>query len=503
MVCHPHLSIHNVKLSITANYPLLQDVLKGEGRIVAGAAYFCTEELNAHSMTQYSIISEGVRGRICNVDEVKVNTVPSYEYHQMIFRLKFLYKIPVTLPKTCSKAEKTSMQKFNVHDPKRGKLKDDTKRRPLRRKVISNMTDSFFPMYPPSRRELRLITLIRYKALPPEGDKFTVHAINTVFNIPACDPFDVPSGYYEHVRRFLWRHHLFMEVEKRTDDLSVAVGLRSRVQRYIACMDAMIGGLFVKARSFEGSDWRSTLFDLYLIVDHHVQGHEYRQGHLWRLNNPDRILETVDVTTLGTLIWLINSRSPAADGCLTGAARPDPIHPTISQCPSATFTGPAQHPHLFIVPPSTPVCPYLYVFIPGTCSGLSSPSEVDENQDINTSLLTCLGLLSLAGPPQALYKAWHFAPCWFMVQNDPELQMFPCAKWTIVIQLRHNDNLQTFRLMHSKQIISVRSLQVRLLPSLCTALLDFAMYLHWFLATAIEVGKYLKNPTTAFWVYPV
>ncbi|KAI5983625.1 hypothetical protein EDD15DRAFT_2201917 [Pisolithus albus] len=314
----------------------------------AGAAYFCT--YMKHASYQ-----------------------PSYEYHQMIFRLKFLYKIPVTLPKTCSKAEKTSMQKFNVHDPKRGKLKDDTKNavHGAHKLVISNMTDSFFPMYPPSRRELRLITLIRYKALPPEGDKFTVHAINTVFNIPACDPFDVPSGYYEHVRRFLWRHHLFMEVEKRTDDLSVAVGLRSRVQRYIACMDAMIGGLFVKARSFEGSDWRSTLFDLYLIVDHHVQGHEYRQGHLWRLNNPDRILETVDVTTLGTLIWLINSRSPAADGCLTGAARPDPIHPTISQCPSATFTGPAQHPHLFIVPPSTPVCPYLYVFIPGTCSGLS------------------------------------------------------------------------------------------------------------------------------------
>ncbi|KAI5983661.1 hypothetical protein EDD15DRAFT_2201942 [Pisolithus albus] len=275
MVCHPHLSIHNVKLSITANYPLLQDVLKGEGRIVAGAAYFCT--YMKHASYQ-----------------------PSYEYHQMIFRLKFLYKIPVMLPKTCSKAEKTSMQKFNVHDPKRGKLKDDTKNavHGAHKLVISNMTDSFFPVYPPSRRELRLITLIRYKALPPEGDKFTVHAINTVFNIPACDPFDVPSGYYEHVRRFLWRHHLFMEVEKRTDDLSVAVGLRSRVQRYIAYMDAMIEGLFVKARSFEGSDWRSTLFDLYLIVDHHVQGHEYRQGHLWRLNNPDRILETVDVTTL-------------------------------------------------------------------------------------------------------------------------------------------------------------------------------------------------------------
>ncbi|KAI6016421.1 hypothetical protein PISMIDRAFT_360051 [Pisolithus microcarpus 441] len=160
------------------------------------------------------------------------------------------------------------------------------------------MTDSFFPVYPPPRHELRLITLIRYKALPPEGDKFTVHAINTVFNIPACDPFNIPSDYYEHVRRFLWRHHLFMEVEKRKDELSMAVGLRSRAQRYIAYMDAMIEGLFVKARRFEGSDWRSTLFDLYLIVDHLVQGHEYHQGHLWRLNNPDRILETVDVTTL-------------------------------------------------------------------------------------------------------------------------------------------------------------------------------------------------------------
>ncbi|KAI6108646.1 hypothetical protein EV401DRAFT_2076756 [Pisolithus croceorrhizus] len=156
-------------------------------------------------------------------------------------------------------------------------------------------------MYPPTRTELCLITLIRYKALPPKGDKFTVHAINNNFNVPACDPFDVPSDYYEHVRRFLWRHQLFMEVEKRKDKLCLAVGLLPLAQRYISYMDAMIEGLFIEARRSEtqGSNWWSKLFDLYLVVDRLVQGHECHKGHLWRLKNPDQVLETVDVTTLG------------------------------------------------------------------------------------------------------------------------------------------------------------------------------------------------------------
>ncbi|KAI6111431.1 hypothetical protein F5141DRAFT_1063706 [Pisolithus sp. B1] len=160
------------------------------------------------------------------------------------------------------------------------------------------MTDLFFPMHPPAHAELRLITVIRYKALRPAGGKFTINAINTDLNIPASEPFDVPSDYYEHVRRFLWRHQVFMGVEKRKEELSLAVGLSTRAQCYIAYMDAMIEGLFTKARRSGGGDWRSDIFDLYLVVDHLVQGHEYNVGSLWRMENPDRILETVDVNTL-------------------------------------------------------------------------------------------------------------------------------------------------------------------------------------------------------------
>ncbi|KAI6159737.1 hypothetical protein EDD17DRAFT_1511145 [Pisolithus thermaeus] len=153
-------------------------------------------------------------------------------------------------------------------------------------------------MHPPAPAELRLITVIRYKALPPAGGKFTVNAINTDLNVPVSDPFDVPGDYYEHVRRFLWRHQVFMGVEKRKDELSLAVGLSTRAQCYISYMDAMIESLFTKARRSGGGDWRSNLFDLYLVVDHLVQGHEYNVGWLWRMENPDRILETVDVNTL-------------------------------------------------------------------------------------------------------------------------------------------------------------------------------------------------------------
>ncbi|KAI6121418.1 hypothetical protein F5141DRAFT_1090002 [Pisolithus sp. B1] len=161
------------------------------------------------------------------------------------------------------------------------------------------MTDLFFPINPPTHHELQLIELIRYKAFPPEGGKFMVHAINTDYNTLACVPFVVPSPYYEHIKRFLWRHQLFMGVEKRRDELALAVGLCKQTQCYIAYLDAIIEGLFIKARWSEfGLDWRSDLFDLYLVVDYFVHGHKYNQGALWRLNNPDQILEVIDVTTL-------------------------------------------------------------------------------------------------------------------------------------------------------------------------------------------------------------
>ncbi|KAI5981107.1 hypothetical protein EDD15DRAFT_2204517 [Pisolithus albus] len=160
------------------------------------------------------------------------------------------------------------------------------------------MIDLFFPVDPPPRDELQLIDLIRYMALPPEGDKFVVQAMNTDYNTFACDPFDVPSYYYEHVRRFIWRHRLFIGVEKQADKLSLAVGLPTRLQRYISYLDAMIEGLFVEARRSQGNDWRSSLFDLYLSVDYFVGRHEHNRGNVWREHNPDKIMTTVDVTTL-------------------------------------------------------------------------------------------------------------------------------------------------------------------------------------------------------------
>ncbi|KAI6110566.1 hypothetical protein EDD16DRAFT_1897873 [Pisolithus croceorrhizus] len=90
-----------------------------------------------------------------------------------------------------------------------------------------------------------------------------------------------------------------MGVEKRRDELALAVGLCRQAQCYIAYLDAIIEGLFIKARwSESGLDWRSDLFDLYLVVDYFVHGHDYNQGDLWRLKNPNQVLEVIDVTTL-------------------------------------------------------------------------------------------------------------------------------------------------------------------------------------------------------------
>ncbi|KAI6096123.1 hypothetical protein F5141DRAFT_1221063 [Pisolithus sp. B1] len=147
-------------------------------------------------------------------------------------------------------------------------------------------------MHPPSNTELNRIAVVKYKVLPPVGDKFTVQP-----NFPS-EPFDVPSNYYKHVRRFLWRHHVFIGVEKRKEELSLASGLSTHAQWYIAYMDAMIEALFTKARRSGGGEWRSNVFDLYLVVDNLVQGHEYDMASLWRMKNADVILETVDVTAL-------------------------------------------------------------------------------------------------------------------------------------------------------------------------------------------------------------
>lgn len=161
------------------------------------------------------------------------------------------------------------------------------------------MSYLFFPNDPPTRHELRLINLIRYKAFPPTGGKFVVHTMNTDYDALAGQPFEVPSHYYDHVRRFLWRHQLLMGVEERSSELALAVGLCRRTQCYISYLDAMIESLFVEARRPRfGHDWRSNLFDLYLVVDYFVRGHEYCQGMQWTLRNPGQILEVIDVTTL-------------------------------------------------------------------------------------------------------------------------------------------------------------------------------------------------------------
>jgi hypothetical protein len=163
------------------------------------------------------------------------------------------------------------------------------------------MTDAFFPTNAPSQHEIRLILLIRYMANPPRGDRFTVETYNTELHEMDGEQIELPYYYYEHLRRFLWRHQALMEVYSRHKTIHITPELHTLFQRYIVYMDAMIEGLLAPAREQDDHKRtvRSSLFDLYLAVENLIGRHQYDVGDQWRLEHPDIILECVDVESLG------------------------------------------------------------------------------------------------------------------------------------------------------------------------------------------------------------
>ena len=149
-----------------------------------------------------------------------------------------------------------------------------------------------------------------YKAIPPKAphlDHFVVQVINTDYAALSSPNITVPTYYYEHLKRFLWRHRLFIGVNERAQQLPLAMGLRPLIQQYIMYMDAIVEALLTTARkaSEHQEGWRAELFDLYLVVEHMVERHEYHLGDDWRLKNPDHILEQINVNSLRMFQFII------------------------------------------------------------------------------------------------------------------------------------------------------------------------------------------------------
>lgn len=169
-------------------------------------------------------------------------------------------------------------------------------------KPHTTMTDLFFPNTAPSQQELRLLMLIRYiPSTKAKGQYFEVNVRNWELQVMS-DPgvVSVPIHYHEHLRRFIWRQMVFMELLTRGSDLDLAHALRPMLQRYVLYMDGIVEGLLTTAKVKKPDPgFRSRLFDLYLVVEYYVGRHEYDIVGDWRGSNLDIVLECQDVETLG------------------------------------------------------------------------------------------------------------------------------------------------------------------------------------------------------------
>lgn len=170
------------------------------------------------------------------------------------------------------------------------------------------MSDYLWPRSLVTSRELRLLMAIRYRMDGmPTGPFFKVKVIAWELGptYESEDHITVPSFYHNHLRHFLWRQHLFMELYKRVNTekgFRLQTGLRALLQRYIQYMDGMVEGLLTTVKRHpRDADFRSSLFNLYLVTDYYLDGiHEPDLGDQWRLQHPDIILECVGLDAIGS-----------------------------------------------------------------------------------------------------------------------------------------------------------------------------------------------------------
>lgn len=177
------------------------------------------------------------------------------------------------------------------------------------------MSDRYFPASTPTEEELQLILLVRYvqSAQRKKEGFVTVKVRNFELDI-AAEPgiILVPAHYREHLRRFLWRQTVFMEVVKRSSQSTVHLVAPASplVKRYIVYMDGIVEGLLTTARKRQDDPrYRSVLFDMYLTVEFFVGRHEHHVAAQWRRTHPEVVLECQDAFELGSIDSSIRSMS--------------------------------------------------------------------------------------------------------------------------------------------------------------------------------------------------
>ena len=163
------------------------------------------------------------------------------------------------------------------------------------------MTDLYFPVKAPTATELLAIRCIRYLEMGKVVDGlFRVAIYGSEVNAVCDKDVQVSEFYQDHLRCFLWRHHVYMELVGRKVELPP--NLRPLLLRYILYMDGMVEGLLTTLRNpnhIGNRNFRSRLFNLYLIIDYHVGRHEYDVVGAWRESHPDIVLECVGMDEIG------------------------------------------------------------------------------------------------------------------------------------------------------------------------------------------------------------
>jgi len=164
------------------------------------------------------------------------------------------------------------------------------------------MTDLFFPSEAPSATEMRLILSTRYYPIEsPRDDFFDIRVYGREVGATTGENITLPKYYWDHLRRFLWRHDLYMHLyDEAFTGVRLPPNLRSLIKRYIQYMDAVAEGLLTTAGNRKGDvNYRSYLFNMYLVVDSLVGRHEYDVVSRWAMEHPDIILECTNIDDIG------------------------------------------------------------------------------------------------------------------------------------------------------------------------------------------------------------
>lgn len=167
------------------------------------------------------------------------------------------------------------------------------------------MSDLFFSNAVPAASELRLIMATRY--LPEStcgGGFFDVRVFGAEVKCIVGTQIRVPEYYHAHLCRFVWRHHLYMELQQRGASLQLAQNLRPMLQRCVFYMDGVVEGLLTTVRRNKDKvGFRSEFFNLYLVLEFHVGRHEYNTVDAWRVLHKDLILEYQNIDDIGEPYW--------------------------------------------------------------------------------------------------------------------------------------------------------------------------------------------------------